>query len=443
MTESAPLYNAAAERTVLGYAMINPAWCGVLASIVARGDYYEERHRWYHSAIIDLGAEFTYQRLNDYLREMGCPERHQLTSYQVGLIDDWRAPSEDNARRCAEDVHRWAKIRALMGAMAKASAEVRKKGWRADGEALSEIEREIFRAFRDTRLQKHTITMADQVHLCFEAAERAGTPNESTRTVKTGFPDIDKIIGSMKGGDLIIIAGRPSMGKSALAVAIAWGRGENDPVQLFSAEMTQFELTNRMLSAKARVDGYRLANGGLTTDNWGRLVGAAHDLVTGTPMFLTDCSSWRISRLCSEARAMAITHGIGLIVVDYIQLIAGEGNPRFTNREREIASISKALKNLAKELDIPVIALSQLNRDLEKRPDKRPIMSDLRESGAIEQDADKILFLYRDEVYNNMTSSPGIAEVNIAKNRGGRTGRAFLRWTPEFTRFDDCTEIDP
>jgi replicative DNA helicase len=436
-------YNAAAERTVLGYAMIHPEWCNVLTTIVARDDYFEDRHRWYHSALVDLGAEFTFERLSSYLREMGSPEQHRDIAYQSGLISEWSAPTEDNARRCADDVHRFARLRRLIDVMAKEASEVGKKGWRPDDEYLSQAESRVLRAFRDTRQQKHTITMADQVHLCFEAAERAGTPNESTRTVKTGFPDIDKVIGSMKGGDLVIIAGRPAMGKSALAVAIAWGRGEADPVQLFSAEMTQFELTNRMLSAKARVDGHRLANGGLTADNWGQLAGAANELVTGTQMFLTDCSGWRISRLCSEARAMAITHDIGLIVVDYIQLITGEGNPRFVNREREIASISKALKGLAKELDIPVIALSQLNRDLEKRPDRRPIMSDLRESGAIEQDADKIMFLYRDEVYFPHTSSPGIAEVNIAKNRGGRTGRAYLRWTPKFTRFDDFTEVDP
>jgi replicative DNA helicase len=421
--------------------MEHPEWCQVLTGIVSADDYFEERHRYYHSAIADLGHEFTFERLSTYLHEVGCPEIHQDITYVSSLIHDWSI-AEPSARRAASDVHRFAKLRVLIGIAAQVAGEAGKKGWRPDDEWLTRTETRLLGAIRDTREHKHTVTLADQIHVCLEAAETAGTEQETATVVKTGFRDIDKVIGGMRGGDLVIIAGRPSMGKSALANAIAWGRGENGIVQVFNAEMDQAEQTNRMLSAKGRVDNYRIANGGLTNDDWQRLIESATSLTDGTQVYLTDCSSWQIGKVCSEARVMAASKGLTLIVVDYIQLLSGDTSARYTNREREIASITKALKGLAKELNIPVIALSQLNRALEKRDDKRPIMSDLRESGAIEQDADKIMFLYRDEVYNKDTSWVGVAEVNIAKNRGGRIGRARLRWTPEFTRFDDFEGVD-
>jgi replicative DNA helicase len=435
------IYNAIAERTCLGYALVNTAWCNVLTGIVDSDDYLEERHRYYHAAFVDLGHELTIPRLMDYLREVGCPEIHRSQSY-IGELMDCAGHSEPSARKCADDVHRYAKIRTWISVTREIYNETGVKGWRPDGEWIDGAERRWLGAIRDTREHKHTVLLADNIPVRLQAFETAGTQDETVRVVKTGFRDIDKIIGGMKGGDLVIIAGRPSMGKSALAVAIGWGRGDNDPVQTFSAEMDEDELTDRMLSAKARVDNYRLSNGGITDDDWQRLIDGATGLSGGTPMYLTDCSSWRIGKVCSEARVMAATKGIGLVIVDYIQLLSGDTDARYTNREREISSITRALKGLAKELDIPVIALSQLNRDLEKRDDKRPIMSDLRESGAIEQDADKIMFLYRDEVYNKDTSWVGVAEVNIAKNRGGRIGRARLRWTPEFTRFDDFDGVD-
>jgi replicative DNA helicase len=438
-----------AEQTVLGFAMIHPEWMPVLMGIVSDQDYFEDRHRWYHCGLARLGEKFTTERLRNYLRERGAPPQHNDMAYVASLFDVPRLIAyggEEDARKNAEDVRRYARLRRLINVAKAVAIESGTKGWMPDDDWLNKKEATVIGAIRDARCEKRSITLAEQVPLCIKAAEDACLPDDPDNPkmiVKTGFHAIDNIIGGLHGGDLVIIAGRPSMGKSALAIAMAWQRGEaTKPVHVFSAEMSPKQIGDRMLSAKARVDGHRLRNGTLTDDNWGRLIDGATRLVDGTPMIFTDCTGKSIASVSSDARVTAASKGIGLVVVDYIQLLRGTGNSRYTNREREIAQISGGLKALAKELDIPVIALSQLNRELEKRDDKRPKISDLRESGAIEQDADTVMFLYRDEVYNKDTSWVGVAEVNVAKNRTGRIGRARLRWTPEFTRFDDYEGVD-
>lgn len=443
MTDYSRPYSFVAERRALGWAMIKPEWAPVLDRILDAKDYYEHRHQWYHSCLVELGPRWTFAEMEFWLRERSA-ERHWDRSYISALYD--HVVTEDEARSAASLVRRLARARGVIDAAARVAASAARKGWAPTDEWVSKAETMMLAPLRDARHERRTITLAEQVPLCILEIEEAGKPGAQEKIVrKTGFGDIDRIIGGMRGGDVIVVAGRPSMGKTAFAVACAWGCGEpTAPALVLTAEMGAGKLTKRMLAAKAKVDGYRLANGGLSEDDWERIMPAAEKLVDGSPIIFAPCSGWRMSEVCSEARVTAATTGLGLIVVDYIQLLHGDNTGRYRqSREREVAGISAALKSLAVELDVPIIEVSQLNRGLESRPDKRPMLSDLRESGAIEQDADIVMFLYRDEVYYPRTTEPGICEVIIAKNRDGRTGRARLRWTDSFTRFDDFTEVDP
>jgi replicative DNA helicase len=255
--------------------------------------------------------------------------------------------------------------------------------------------------------------------------------------VSTGYEDLDQLTSGLQAGDLVIVAGRPSMGKTSFAMNIAEYAviKQQQPVAIFSMEMPGEQLALRMLSSMGRINQQRLRTGRLQDEDWPRLTSAV-ELLANAPMFIDDTPALTPTELRSRARRLAREHkGLGLIVVDYLQLMQGSGGGE--NRATEISEISRGLKALAKELKVPVMALSQLNRSLEQRPNKRPIMSDLRESGAIEQDADVIIFIYRDEVYNEETEHKGSAEIIIGKQRNGPTGTVRLTFRGEFTRFEN------
>jgi replicative DNA helicase len=434
-----PPHNRIAERQCLGYAIEHPEWSGILDGMVDAEDYFSERHGWYHGAIVELGQEFTIPRMMDYLREMGAPESVADINY-INELTDW-AISEPTAQRAAEDVRRYSRLRNFIHVARRVATEAGEKGWRPDEEWLSEAESELLGALRDTRQKQKTVKLSEQLQVTYGDIVAAHEEGGQQQGTLTGFADLDVITGGWQPGDLVVVAGRPSMGKTAFATACAWNRGQMDaPVHIFSCEMTIDQLTRRMISAKGRINSRDLRTGGLGDGQWDRLFATAGKLSQGSPIMLTDSANWRVGMVCSEARITAARHGLGMVVVDYVQLLRCDGKAH--SREREVAEISASLKALAKELRVPVMALSQLNRSLESRQDKRPQMSDLRDSGSIEQDADMVLFLYRDEVYNADTADKGVCEVMVSKNRNGSTGCARLKWTPEWTRFDSYSPVD-
>lgn len=283
-----------------------------------------------------------------------------------------------------------------------------------------------------TEAVQESITLKDALKAMIERIDRAASGEESS--TKTGFADLDRKIVGMGAGDMIVVAGRPSMGKTALAMQIATHVSESLPVQIFSLEMGAEQLAMRMAASEARIDLMALRSGRLHDEDWIRLTHATERLHR-RPIFIDDRAGLSVSQIRARARQTKRKHGLGLVVVDYIGLIHGEGN----NRVEVVSEISRGMKAMARELGVPVIALSQLSRKVEDRGDKRPMMSDLRESGSIEQDADVILLLYRDEYYNTDTTWKGVAECNVAKQRNGPIGMLPLTFISEHAQFGDFT----
>lgn len=284
--------------------------------------------------------------------------------------------------------------------------------------------------------------MRQAVTEAFRLIEERAASNRPISGLPTGFHDLDQRTSGLHGGDLIIVAARPSMGKTAFALNIAEHAALSEsrtPVAIFSMEMSAVQITMRLLSSNGRIDQSRLRNGRLESEDWPRLTAAVR-LLSRAPIYIDETPSLSPLELRARARRLKASQKIGLIVVDYLQLMQVPGTRE--NRATEISEISRSLKALAKELDVPVIALSQLNRQLETRQDKRPVMADLRESGAIEQDADLILFIYRDEYYHEDSSERGIAEIIIGKHRNGPTGTVKLLFRNVFTRFDNLARED-
>jgi replicative DNA helicase len=301
-------------------------------------------------------------------------------------------------------------------------------------EILDDIERRLLR-MREKRVSGPVDFTALLSHVLQSADQKYHADTQRLAGLSTGFVDLDRMTDGLEAADLVIIAGRPSMGKTAIAMNVAEhvALEEKQPVLVFSLEMSDKSLVRRMLGSCSRVDQHKLKNGRLTDDDWGRLTAGVSRL-SGAPIVIEETTGLSIGELRARARRTFRRHGkLGLIIVDYLQLMAAQGE----TRNLALTEVSQGLKALAKEPDTPVCALSQLNRGLDARANKRPVMSDLRDSGAIEQDADKILFIYRDEEYNPDSIYKGMAEVIVGKNRNGPTGTVNLTWLRELTRFEN------
>ncbi len=359
----------------------------------------------------------------------------------IGAIAQ-NTPSAANIRRYAEIVRE----RSIMRKLAQVSTQITDSAYnpagRSAGDLLDEAESRIFEIAEQSAHGKQGFVdiqpLLKQVVERIEVLYNRSNPSDITG-IPSGFNDLDQKTSGFQPGDLIIVAGRPSMGKTAFALNI----GEHvaletsKPVAVFSMEMGGVQLAMRMLGSIGRLDQHKMRTGQLNDDDWPRLTHALGKL-NDAPIFIDESAGLNSLELRARARRLYRQHeGLGLIIIDYLQLMSAT-SPGSENRAAEISEISRSLKALAKELQVPVIALSQLNRGLEQRPNKRPIMSDLRESGAIEQDADVILFIYRDEVYNPDTPDKGIAEIIIGKQRNGPIGKINLTFLGEFTRFENC-----
>ena len=430
-----------AESSVLGGLLLdNKSWEQV-ADLLSEGVFYRYEHRQVYLAIqalINASRPADVITVYEHLQSIGKAEEVGGLGYLNSLAQ--YVPSASNIRRYAEIVRE----RAILRKLVTASDEIATNAFNTQGkpvpQILDEAEQKIFQIGEEGSRLKQGFQSMDQlaVILLDRVNQMADSPNDITG-VPSGFVDFDKMTSGMQAGDLIVLAARPSMGKTALAINIAEHVALNEglPVAVFSMEMGASQLAIRIVGSIGRIDQQRLRTGKLNQEEWPRLAEAIEKL-RNVSLHIDETPSLTPMELRANARRLARTCGkLGLIVVDYLQLMSGNtSSNNGDNRATEIGEISRGLKMLAKELQCPVIALSQLNRSVETRTDKRPMMSDLRESGAIEQDADVIMFIYRDDYYNKDSKEPGVAEIIIGKHRNGPTGTVKLAFLKPLTRFE-------
>ncbi len=440
---SLPPHSVEAEQSVLGGLLLeNSAWDRI-ADVLMADDFYRQEHRFIFRAIaslIELSRPADVITVQEELQRREEIDEVGGLPYLIDLVQN--TPSAANIRRYAEIVRE----RSIMRQLAQVGTDIARAAYNPQGreaaQLLDEAENKVFQIAESTsRSQQGFLEMPD---LLSEVVERIDAlysrenPDEVTG-VSTGFTDLDNKTSGLQPGDLVIVAGRPSMGKTAFSMNIAEHVGvvENLPVAVFSMEMGGTQLVMRMLGSVGRLDQHVLRTGRLEDDHWSSLNEAVMKL-SNAPVFIDETPGLTALELRARARRLArrFDGKLGLIVIDYLQLMSGSG--RGDNRSSELGEISRSLKALAKELQVPVIALSQLSRSVEQRTDKRPMMSDLRESGAIEQDADIIIFMYRDEYYNADSPYKGYAEAIIGKHRNGPTGKVILTFLGQFAKFDNA-----
>ena len=435
-----PPHSIEAESSVLGGLLLdNGAWDRV-SDLLADGDFYRYEHRMVFGAIgalINTSKPADVITVFEQLQNQGKAEEIGGLVYLNSLAQ--YVPSAGNIRRYAEIVRERSILRKLVSASDEISTNAFNPKGRPVAAILDEAEQKIFNIGEEGARTKQGFQAMDSlvVALLDRVQEMADNPNDVTG-VPTGFYDLDRMTAGFQAGDLIVLAARPSMGKTALAINIAEHVALNEglPVAVFSMEMGAAQLAVRIVGSIGRIDQGHLRTGKLTDEEWPRLTEAIEKLRT-ISLHIDETAGLTSSELRANARRLSRQCGkLGLIVVDYLQLMSGSSSDG-ENRATELGEISRGLKMLAKELQCPVIALSQLNRSVETRPDKRPMMSDLRESGAIEQDADIIMFIYRDEYYTkDACKEPGVAEIIIAKQRNGPTGVVKLAFINTITKFE-------
>ena len=431
-----------AEQSVLGGLMLDNQTWDSIADKVVEIDFYRRSHQLIFRKIEELAEKqipFDVITLSDALKVIGELENVGGLAYLIMLAKD--TPSAANITAYANIVRERSVLRQLIHIGTQISDSAFNTEGRDTAELLENAERQVFQ-IAEQRQRGQSGGFIPIKSLLANAVDKIETLFEQEGAITgagTGFTDFDELTSGLQPADLIIVAGRPSMGKTTIAMNMAENialKG-NKPVAVFSMEMPGDSLAMRMMSSLGRIDQHKVRTGKLDDDDWPRLTSAIN-LLAGTQLFIDDSPALSPTEVRARARRLAREHGqLGLIVVDYLQLMQSPSSG--DNRVQQISDISRGLKALAKELNVPVVALSQLNRNLEQRPNKRPVMSDLRDSGAIEQDADLIVFVYRDEVYNEDSPDKGIAEIIIGKQRNGPLGTVRLSFLGQYTRFENFT----
>ncbi len=432
-----PPQNIEAEQSVLGGILIENTSINKVMEILTPDDFYRDAHRKIFNALLNLSDRdepADLITLTNELRNINQLDSIGGASYLASLIE--AVPTAANIEYYAKIIREKAILRKLI----QTSTEIITQSYeeRSDVEGfLDDAERAIFE-IAERRVKPSFFPIREIVKASFKTIERLYEKKELVTGVPSGFKDLDRKTAGFQPSDLIIVAGRPSMGKTAFCLNLAQYAAceKRLPIAIFSLEMSKEQLVIRMLCSAAGVEGTRLRTGFLSESDWPKLTLAAGTL-SDAPIFIDDTAALSVLELRAKARRLNAEHGLGMIMVDYLQLM--KGRARVENRQQEISEISRSLKALAKELTIPVIAVSQLSRRTEERQGMRPQLSDLRESGAIEQDADLILFLYRDEVYNRSEDNPnkGKAELIIGKQRNGPIGKIELAFMDKITTFKD------
>lgn len=437
-----PPHSVEAEQSVLGGLLLDNAAWDRIADIIKEDDFYRYDHRliWQHIArLIGLTRPADVVTVYESLQMAGKADEIGGLAYLNSLAQN--TPSAANIRRYAEIVRDRGVLRRLVTVADDISSAALSPQGKDTRQILDEAESKIFQIAEDGA--RGTAGFQELQPLLTQVVERIDElyhrdSSSDITGVPTGFSDLDKMTSGMQPGDLIIVAGRPSMGKTAFSVNIGEHVAveEGLPVAIFSMEMGASQLAMRVLGSVGRLDQQRLRTGKLEDEDWPNLTHAIQKM-QDTQLYIDETPALSPMELRARARRLSRQCGqLGLIIIDYLQLMSGNGGGS-ENRATELSEISRSMKGLAKELNCPLIALSQLNRSLEQRPNKRPVMSDLRESGAIEQDADVILFIYRDEVYNPDTPDKGTAEIIIGKQRNGPIGTVRLTWQGQYTKFQN------
>ncbi|ERJ18972.1 Replicative DNA helicase protein [Salinisphaera shabanensis E1L3A] len=437
-----PPHSIEAEQSVIGGLLLSERAWDEVAGRINEEDFYREDHRLLFRGLADLadtGQPRDLVTLTEWLRSRGLLDKAGGASYLGNLAAD--IPGAANIRAYADIVRE----RSIMRQLIRAGDMITGMGFDTQGltaaDLLESAEKEIFAiAERGRRGGEGPQGLNSILTKAVNRIEKLVANEGSFSGLPTGLHNFDKMTNGLQPADLLILAGRPSMGKTSFAMNIVENVAikEKVPVAVFSLEMSAEQLVIRMISSWGRIDQTRLRSGQLTEDDWPKITSAIGIMNENARLFIDDTPALSPSELRARARRLKREHDIGLVMVDYLQLMQVPGTSE--NRTNEISEISRSLKALAKELDVPVIALSQLNRQVEQRDNKRPRMSDLRESGGIEQDADVIMFVYRDEVYNEDTADKGVAEIIIGKQRNGPLGTARTAFLSHFTRFENLQE---
>jgi replicative DNA helicase len=431
-----PPHSIEGEQAVLGGLLLSARAFDQVADVITESDFYREDHRLIFRAIHELsnkGKPCDAVTVTEWFESHGKVDQVDGGDYISQLVSN--TPSAANVKAYAEIVREKSILRQLIDVGAEITSGVFSSDGRDSRELLEDAERQVFAiADQGMRSTAGFVSVQDTIKEAIEKIQELHEFEGEITGTPTGFKDFDKLTAGLQDSDLIIIAGRPAMGKTTLAMNIAESAAikNNVPVAIFSMEMSALQLVMRLFSSLGQIDQTRLRTGNLDELDWPKLT-SAMNLLHKSKLFIDETPALSPSELRARARRLKREHNIGMIVVDYLQLMSVPGSKE--NRATEIAEISRSLKAIAKELHLPVIALSQLNRALEQRPNKRPIMADLRESGAIEQDADLIVFIYRDEVYNEDTPEKGKAEIIIGKHRNGPTDTVALTFQGQWLRF--------
>lgn len=432
-------YNLAAEQSVIGSMILSFDAIQTVKEILTGDDFYQPQYKAIYNAITELsdssGGPVDIVTLQNKLKESNASPELYSIEYLSGIIES--IPSSGNVRSHAEIV----RDKSILRSTIKASEEIMNRCYQ-DNEPVDAImedaEKRIFKISQESRRSGDFVPISAAVARAFNSIHEASKSKGNVTGIRTGFADLDYRTAGLQNSDLILIAARPAMGKTAFALSMAEYIAVKNkiPTAVFSLEMNDIQLIKRIMAMNAHVDLHAITTGDLTGSEWELLVESVRNIAESKLFIVDNVSGLTINDICSKCRKLKIEQDLSLVIIDYLQLISGNG--RQESRQQEIANISRTLKSLARELNIPIIALSQLNRGVESRDDKRPKLSDLRESGAIEQDADIVMFLYRDEVYNPSEDNKGKAELIIGKHRNGEIGTVELAWLGQYTRYTNA-----
>lgn len=430
-----PPNNVEAEKAVIGAMMLDSDAIMVCSERLTAGEFYQQQYGIIFDALVEMyrdgiGADLV--TIQNKLREKEVTPELYSVEYLGELLAS--VPTSANVKFYAEIVHEKAVLRRLI----KVTEQVTRECY-MDSQPLEDILEDTEKSVFDVIQQRggsEFEPIRDVVLRTLDSIEKAAKQKGNITGLETGFRDLDAKTAGLQKSDLILIAARPAMGKTAFVLNIAEyvALHSNSTIALFSLEMSKEQLVKRMLAMNSMVDSQKIRTGDLEDDDWDKLVGSVRK-IGNSNLVIDDTSGITASELRSKCRKLKIEQGLDLVIIDYLQLMTGAGKRKSDSRQQEISDISRSLKVMARELDVPVIALSQLSRAVESRPDKRPMLSDLRESGAIEQDADIVMFIYRDEYYNPDSEKKGVAEVIVAKQRSGPTGPVELAWLSQYTKF--------
>ncbi len=430
-----PPHNVEAERAVIGSMMMDAEAIQVAAEILVPEDFYNGQYGVIFSALTDMyhqGLGVDLVTIQNKLREIELPPELTSIEYIGSLLNS--VPTSANIKYYAGIVQEKSVLRRLIKVTEKVTAQCYMDKQPLE-EILDDTEKQVFDVVQK-RSGSEFENIRDVVIRTLDSIEQAAKQKGHITGLETGFRDLDYKTAGLQKSDLILIAARPAMGKTAFVLNLAEyiALHSTSTIAMFSLEMSKEQLVKRMLAMNSKVDSQKIRTGSLEDEEWGKLVESVRRLGNSN-LVIDDTSGITAAELRSKCRKLKIEKGLDLVIIDYLQLMSGSGKRKGDNRQQEISDISRSLKVMARELNVPVIALSQLSRAVEQRPDKKPMLSDLRESGAIEQDADMVMFLYRDEYYNPDTELKGQAEVIIAKQRSGPTGSVHLAWLAQYTKF--------